>query len=124
MRGAVGIDPRLGREGRRVAGIGLDDGGVAEVRGLLGGRRKLRAELTEGEELRAIADETEGRDVPEGGRPTITQDHLIAVGQGKQIRQARAESTHLRLDGLLPMRGAEVGAGDIEQAAHLLPAHL
>lgn len=92
--------------------------------GLLGGGGELRPELPERQELCAVADEAEGRDVPERGRSAVAENDLIAVGQGEELRETRAEATHLGLHGLLAVRRAQVGAGHVEQPAHLLAAHL
>jgi hypothetical protein len=53
VRGAVGIDPGLCSEDRRIAGLGADDGRIAEVGSLPDALGELRAELPEGEHLGA-----------------------------------------------------------------------
>ena len=124
MRCGVGVDARLRREARRAARVGLVHGGLAEERRVLHGLGELRAELAEGEELRAVAHEAERRDLPERGRAAVAEHDLVALGEGEQVGEAGAQTTDLRLDGLLPVRGAEVGRRDGCEGGHLLGADL
>ena len=112
MRRRVDVDAGLSGEHRGVAGLGLDDRRVTEVRRLLGGRGELGAELTEGQELRAVLDESEGRGVPEGRRPAVAEDDLVPLGQGEELGDAVAQPLDLGADRLLPVRRTQVGRGD------------
>ena len=95
MGAAVGVDAGLRNEGWCIARVGRDDGGITEVGGVLGCRCKLRTEFTERQELSPVTDETKGRDVPKGCRSAIAEDDLVAIGEGKQISQSRAQAPHL-----------------------------
>ena len=124
VRRAVQVDAGLGGEHRRAARVGGDDGRGAQVRGGLRGLGELRAELAEGQELRAVVDQAERGDVPERGRAAVAQDHLVPVGQREQLREARAHPADLGLHRLLPVRGAQDRGRRPAQGVHLLDAHL
>ena len=81
MRPGVDVDAGLGPRLRAGAGGRLDDRRLAEERRLLGGGGELRGELAEGQVLAALADQAEGRDVPERGGAAVAEHHLVAVGQ-------------------------------------------
>ena len=111
MRRRVDVDAVLGREVRRAARLGLEDGRVAQVRRGGDAFGELAAELAEDQELRAVAHQVEGGDVPEGGRAAVAEDDLVAVWQGEQRRHALADPAHDVLHRRLPVRGADQVAG-------------
>ena len=49
------------------------------------GLRELGTELAERQGLRAVADQREGGDVPERGRPAIAEDDRVALGEREQV---------------------------------------
>ena len=124
MRCGIDVDARLCGEHRSVYRLGRDDRRVAQVRRLLGRGRELGAELPEGQELRAVLDQPERRRVPEGGRPAIAEDDLVALGQREQLGDAVAQPLDLGAHGLLPVRRTEIGGGDRRERLHLGRAHL
>ena len=89
VRPGVGVDARLGLRCRAGAGLALDDGRVAEERRLLGRLGELAAELAERQVLAALADQPEGRDVPERRRAAVAEHDLVALGQLEQLRAGR-----------------------------------
>ena len=61
------------------------------------GDRELRRELPEAEVLGALADQAEGRDVPERRRPAVAEDDLVALGQRESwARPSRTSPTSAR----------------------------
>ena len=68
------------------------------------------------EELRAVADQAEGGDLPERRRAAVAEHDLVVVGQREQVAQPGAHAADLGLDRLLPVRGAEVGAARLRRA--------
>ena len=106
VRPPVGVDPGLtGGQGDR-AGVGLRDHRVAEERRLGDGRGELRGELAVRAERGAVADEADRGGVPEGRRPTVAQDDLVAVGQVEQLGEPRADLADESLDRSLPVGSA------------------
>ena len=95
MRSAVGIDAGLCGERGSIARLALDDGRVAQVRGLLDSVGELCAEFTEGQELRAILDQAECRGIPEAGGAAVAEHDLVAIGQREEIRETCAQTTDL-----------------------------
>jgi hypothetical protein len=103
VRPAVGVDPGLaGGQGDR-AGVRLRDHRVSEERCLGDGRGELRGELAIRAERGTVADEADRGGVPEGRRPTVAQDDLVAVGQVEQLGEPLADLADEPLDRRLPV---------------------
>jgi hypothetical protein len=67
----------------------------------------LRREFTERQVLALLADQSVGRDVPEGGRSAVSEDHLVTVGKAEKLADAVAHLTYEVLDRGLTVRGAK-----------------
>ena len=87
MRPGVDVDAGLGARRGPGAGGRLDDRGVAEERGGLRGLGELGGELPEHQVLAALADQAEGRDVPERRRAAVAEDHLVARRAARTARR-------------------------------------
>ena len=76
-------------------GVGSEPGsllitlGSARKGASVGRLGELRGELTEAQVLALLADQAEGRDVPERRGAAVAQHHLVAVGQAEQLAEAR-----------------------------------
>ena len=90
----------------RAAGIGLHDDRVAEERRSGADRRELLGELAEAQVQGALADETGGGGVPEGGRAAVAEDDLVVLGEREELTQTGPDATDDGLDRGLSVRGA------------------
>ena len=64
-------------------------------------------------------DERERGGVPERRGAAVAEHHLVAVGQGEQLAQARAQPADDRLHRRLTVARPEVAVGDAGQGLHL-----
>src|ERR1019366_1179010 len=123
VRERVEID-RAVRHGQRVgARLRRNNLRVLEVRGGSGTRGELGRELTEAEMLALDFDEPERGRVPEAGRSAVAQHDLVAIGEREELAESSTHPPYLRLDGLLPVAGAEVRGRDLGQRSDLLGSH-
>jgi len=74
--------------------------------------------------LGSLPDQAERGDVPEGGRPAVAEDDLVAVGEAEQLGEALAHGAHEVLDRGLSVGGAHHGAAEGGEVLQLLGAHL
>ena len=95
---------------RGVAGGRLNHDRFGQERSVPGAARDLRGELAVTQVQPALADDACDHRVPEGGRPAIAEQDLIAVGQLEQLAQPAAYPRDHLLDGLLSVRRAHDGA--------------
>ena len=124
VRPRVDVDAGLGARVGAAAGLARDDGRLAEEGRVLGDGRELAGELAEGEVLGAVADQAEGRDVPERGGATVAEHDLVALGEVEVGGQPGADRLDEVLDRGLAVRGAEHRAADRGQGLDLLGADL
>jgi hypothetical protein len=55
----------------------------------------------------SLANQTGGEHIPESGGPAITEDDLVTIRQGKQLREALPHPTDEVSHGSLPVRGPQ-----------------
>ena len=73
---------------------------------------------------RAVADQADRGGVPEGRRPAVAEDDLVAVGQVEQLGEALADLPDQALDRRLPVRGAHDRGAVVGQGLQRLRADL
>ncbi len=78
----------VGRRGRRVARLCLDQDRIGQERRRRGRPGELLRELAVGEVEGALAHEPGGGGVPEGGRAAVAERHLVAAGQREEVGEA------------------------------------
>ena len=111
VRRSVEVDAGLGAERRGAARVELMTVGVAQVRGGLGGRGELRAELAEASGTARGPDEAERRRVPERRGPAEAEDRPRSRRAARTGRPARSAPGRPGPHGLLPVRGAQDRGG-------------
>ena len=89
-----------------------------------GSFREARRELAKDKVLTLLANESEGRRVPEYGRATVAENYLVAVGELEQLAQACANATDQLANRFLPMRRAQQLWGRGDQCVDCLWADL
>jgi hypothetical protein len=85
VRPGVHIDTGLGIRGGECTGVGADHGRLPEEWGVRRHRGELAGELPEGQVLGAVADQPEGRDIPECRGSAVAENDLVAVRQAQQV---------------------------------------
>ena len=124
MGEGVEVDRGVGHGQRVGPHLGLDDLGVLQVRGGRGAGGELGGELAEAQVLALVLDQAEGGGVPEAGGPAVAEHHLVAVGEGEELRRPPRTRPTCDLTVFWRWLVPEVGGGDLGQGGDLLGADL